>query len=218
MKDLEQLIEQLDESERQRVGGQASPLAAGRKREEILVKGLQLVGQAHGVKFKEPLGIDSRGDFMLSLDSAGQSNRFGPTLVGVLNRFSPRCGLVAGTILLESSSWCYMNHFEVERLLRHVASERPKVTLTLVDASHGYDDYDVTGHPDVDRVCIGHQIRKGDYFNVYGAGGKRGERWRGDLLPTMREVLGLPNVEDQIEIIAQSSEGDGEPQASVERQ
>lgn len=56
-------------------------------------------------------------------------------------------------------------------------------TTRLVSSEHGFDDFDVLGLPMVQRVCVGHGIKKGDIFNVYcgGGGNKLGGTWQGTL-------------------------------------
>lgn len=59
--------------------------------------------------------------------------------------------------------------------------------VTLSSAEHGFDDFDVTGHETVYRACVGHGIKKGDVFNVYGPPGtKSGAVWRGSVEVSLR--------------------------------
>lgn len=79
-----------------------------------------------------------------------------------------------------------------------LGSDRPGVELHLIDSERGdrgFDDYDVTGHATVYRVCIGNNLHKGDIFNVYGPpGSKRGAPWLGDLEKSLCAYLKVPNV------------------------
>lgn len=59
-----------------------------------------------------------------------------------------------------------------------------------VNSEHGYDDYDVIGHPVVHRITVGHGIKKGDIFNVYCADSRKvGGQWTGSLVPSFASVL-----------------------------
>ena len=66
------------------------------------------------------------------------------------------------------------------------------IELNLVSSAHGFHDFDVTGHPDVHRVCIGFGIKKGDVFNVYGPGSsKRGAFWMESVEKSLANFLDL---------------------------
>lgn len=59
-----------------------------------------------------------------------------------------------------------------------------------VNSEHGYDDYDVIGHPVVHRITVGHGIKKGDIFNVYCVDSRKvGGQWTGSLVPSFASVL-----------------------------
>lgn len=69
------------------------------------------------------------------------------------------------------------------------------VHLQLVAAKHGFDDFDVTGHETVHRVCIPRGLKNGDIFNVYGPPGtKHGATWRGSIESSLCEHLGADRV------------------------
>ena len=110
------------ERDNERVSGTGyrpgSPLDIGRKREARLAQGLRDLGTEHNIQFAEPLQIDSRGEFKLVVDAPG----FGPELVDLINAHRPRTGAQAMDpgYLLPTSTWCRMNHFDVEKMLRDV--------------------------------------------------------------------------------------------------
>lgn len=68
------------------------------------------------------------------------------------------------------------------------------IKVQLVSNDKGYDDYDVTGSDRATRVCIGHGIRKGEIFNVYNQGSKTGGIWKGNLVLTLRDLLGTNQI------------------------
>lgn len=69
------------------------------------------------------------------------------------------------------------------------------VQLQLVAAKNGFDDFDVLGHDSVHRVCIRHDIKNGDTFNVYGRSGtKHGAIWRGSVECSLCKHLSVDSV------------------------
>lgn len=69
------------------------------------------------------------------------------------------------------------------------------IKLQLISAEHGFDDYDVTGHEDIHRVCVGQALKQGDIFNVYGPEStKRGATWQGSVEKSLSSFL-LVNVD-----------------------
>lgn len=40
-------------------------------------------------------------------------------------------------------------------------------TARLVNSHHGFQDFDIDGHPVVRRACVPNSIKKGEHFNVY---------------------------------------------------
>jgi len=73
-------------------------------------------------------------------------------------------------------------------------SQRGHITLTQICSDHGFDDYDVAGHPAIYRVCVGHGLKHGDLFNMYGPAGKRGATWCGNLEASLARFLDVSAV------------------------
>lgn len=92
----------------------AGGMQAGVKRQAALVKALDAMAKLLGTTLKGPLQIDSRGDISIVCPESG---RYGASFAKWLNQGSPRTGMYPGAIMEESSSWCHMNHFEVEKLV-----------------------------------------------------------------------------------------------------
>ncbi len=62
------------------------------------------------------------------------------------------------------------------------------IKTVIVSSEHGFDDIDITGVPQVHRVCVPHGIKHGDTFNVYCEGGvKQGAIWRGSVERSLSE-------------------------------
>ncbi len=58
-----------------------------------------------------------------------------------------------------------------------------KINIKLVTSKHGYDDFDVAGHPlHIYRACVPRNIKKNETFNVYlGQSRKLSAAWQGSL-------------------------------------
>jgi hypothetical protein len=104
-----------------------TPLETSRMRESMLATGLRILGAKHGLLFREPLQIDSNGEF--SLVAAGADDgpypswgsqpcgTYGASFVALLNKHNPRTGMLPTKYMDPSNGWCRINHFDVERML-----------------------------------------------------------------------------------------------------
>lgn len=73
------------------------------------------------------------------------------------------------------------------------------ITLQLVSSEHGFDDFDVAGHGDVHRICVGHGIQQGESFNAYGPDGvKTGVKWCGSVELSLGRFLGVAESAIQV--------------------
>lgn len=64
------------------------------------------------------------------------------------------------------------------------------IKLQLISTEHGFDNFDVIGHLEIRRVTIGHNLERGDVFNVYGPEStKRGATWRGTVEMSLASFL-----------------------------
>lgn len=106
--------------------GDLKGLDHSRAREAALSEALVSLAKGYGVKLN-PDGsryIDSNGEFNIYAVSESQpathwdkaTGRYGE-FAAVLNAHSPRTGILRGALLSEGSSWCYMNHFDVEKMV-----------------------------------------------------------------------------------------------------
>ncbi|MDO8416558.1 MAG: hypothetical protein Q7S87_10155 [Agitococcus sp.] len=110
-----------------------SPVERGHQRGVAIGQALLALAAEHGVALEQPLSIDSRGEFRIFVEAPtgpGQpvatEQRYGLKFASLLNKHNPRCGTTGGAHLLASSSWCYLNHFDAERLV--VAAVSPTAT------------------------------------------------------------------------------------------
>lgn len=102
--------------------GTLSSVQHGRQRESALAGALHAMAASHGVKLKNYLHINSLGEFDIFA-----TGKYGQAFADWLNKGAPRCGYLPGAKMDASSSWCFMNHFDVERMvLAYYAAEAQK--------------------------------------------------------------------------------------------
>ena len=65
------------------------------------------------------------------------------------------------------------------------------ILIKLITSKHGYDDYDVYGHPTICRICPYPSIHKGEFFNAYGRDAKRGIPWQGSIPASLAKALNI---------------------------
>lgn len=85
---------------------------------------------------------------------------------------------------------------EQARILLHKArcnASLPQlISSRLVCDKHGYQDFDIEGHPSVRRACVSSGIRPGQQFNVYyGDNCKSSAIWTGTLEDSIRKFAPL---------------------------
>lgn len=113
----------IQDSEKFAAGAIAS-VPFSRLREEHLATALRELATLHGTALQLPLQINSNGEFsVVALQEGQTSARMGSGAYGsfaeVLNPHRPRCGVFGSppAQLEERSGWCYLNHFDAERLV-----------------------------------------------------------------------------------------------------
>ncbi len=129
MSALQKAVAALMETHRQFNNGELSPVAHGNNRETHLAEALRAVAAKTGVTLREPLRIDSNGEFSIvavptePTNIPGAAGRYSDEFVALLNRHNPRCGVLPTAHLLPENGWCRMNHFDVERLVLEAHAE-----------------------------------------------------------------------------------------------
>jgi len=99
-------------------------------REAALADALGAMAEDFGVKLQRPLQINSRGEFaIVALNADGSdpsrsvkaTNQFG-AFADHLNPHNPRTGTQPGAHMIPENGWCYINHFEIERMVLSFAA------------------------------------------------------------------------------------------------
>jgi hypothetical protein len=122
------IVEQLIDAHAQFKQGTISAYAFANMRGPYIAQALQAVAHELGADLKEYAILAKRaeGAVAASYDAVGH---YGEAFVEVLNRYSPRTGIFAGAILSASCGWCYLNHFDAEKLVMDYYSEQQKGKL-----------------------------------------------------------------------------------------
>lgn len=99
-----------------------TPFELGRRREQRLAQELIALAKKHGVVLREPLQIDTNGEYCLAVSNGsvndGPSDPCGDfgALAKVLSKYRPRTGARPSKVY-SYDGWCYMNHFDVEKMI-----------------------------------------------------------------------------------------------------
>lgn len=112
-KQFKQAIAALNQTNEAFAAGLISPVEHGDRREAALAGALVGMASQFGVQLKSTRYIDARGDMSLVAKGA-----YGARFAALLNTANPRCGIAPGAVLCGLATWCYMNHFDVERLVQ----------------------------------------------------------------------------------------------------
>lgn len=124
-KHFQQAIAALNQTNEAFQAGLISSVQHGDQREAALAAALAGMAATFQVTFKGGRYIDSRGEFRLA-----STGCFGKRFADLLNTAKPRCGVYGVAILTQEATWCFINHFEVERLVqRFYAMESVKPSV-----------------------------------------------------------------------------------------
>lgn len=119
--EFNQAIEELAQVHEKFKKRELTSLQHGNQRQDAINKALNCMAKDMGTELEMPLRIDSRGDYSLKtkpLPNGGNRPGFGADFTQALNAAGPRCGMPGTTaVLLETSCWCYLNHFAAEKMV-----------------------------------------------------------------------------------------------------
>lgn len=120
--EFRQAIAMLKQANECFANGTTSSIAHSHTREAALMAALQALARTFGVKLATVGRIDARGELHIVAQDGDRDpklgcGRFGGPFATLLNTGNPRCGVAPGAYLDSESGWCYMNHFDVEKLV-----------------------------------------------------------------------------------------------------
>lgn len=116
-------VQALQDTNAKFADGKALAVPHSVARAKAIGEALTALAAEFGVTIAGPLHIDSRGEFMLTAKDPADTTprpvtgKFGAELASILNEHNPRQGVAPGPFLHADSGWCYMNHFDAERLV-----------------------------------------------------------------------------------------------------
>jgi hypothetical protein len=103
--------------------GKLSSVAYSNERETCLADALRAMAAEHRIRLREPLQVDSRGEFTIvarAVDETPPSQgagRFGDAFALALTRHCARTGTAGPTHIIGENGWCLLNHFDAERMV-----------------------------------------------------------------------------------------------------
>lgn len=111
--------------------GTVSSVEHGYRRGVALCSAIFEMAACMGASLEKPISIDSRGEIHVVTKGKSHwdrgSGRYGEEFASWLNKANPRTGIAPGAVMLPEAGWCYLNHFNVEKLVLEYASTLAKV-------------------------------------------------------------------------------------------
>ena len=117
-------------------GSDLLPFPEGKRREEAISDGLRQLAKRCGIALREPLHIDSNGEFHLvasnGTDRDGPQDgcgQYGEQFAALIAKHGSRTGVLAygySNHRAASDGWCMMNHFAVQAMLEEAEATNPQ--------------------------------------------------------------------------------------------
>jgi hypothetical protein len=153
-----------------------SPIEVAIAREQKLAEGLRHLAACFEKKFKEPLQINSNGEFLLSIvdptDPSGVfCGQYEDALASIISPHSPRTGIYPTTFIDGVNGWCWMTHFNVARMLEQFEAKERTFLCTFYGKKAGETGSDYW-NPDVEVFSVSTQekilaaLTKAGYENI----------------------------------------------------
>ena len=100
----------------------------GQRRQQALADGLRRLAAANGIKFREPLQIDSNGEFSLAVSNGTDRDgpqdgcgEFGEVIAELVNKSGgARTGIHPTKHMGANNGWCRLEHFAAQSILEKV--------------------------------------------------------------------------------------------------
>jgi hypothetical protein len=125
--DFDEAITSLRDANERFSKGALSPLAHRDERERALANALRAMATAHGIVLEEPVQVNANGEFSItSANPAGPAKfhgagKFGDTFAAALTAHRARTGTPGPNTIASDNGWCYLNHFEAEKMVLEFA-------------------------------------------------------------------------------------------------
>lgn len=129
-KTITHAVQELDELNRAFSTNRVSAVEHGATRGRILAEALESMAADFGVRLQTPMHIDGNGEFSIVAMNEGGTNpahygtgKYGAEFAALLSPHGPRTGIQPAASISADNGWCRMNHFNVERMIRHYAAQ-----------------------------------------------------------------------------------------------
>jgi tape measure domain-containing protein len=193
--------------------GALTPVAFRDLREPALIKALTAMAAEMGVTLRQPCQINSNGEISVVAEQAAPSgpNRdacgsYGESFAAALSKHHPRTGVVPMAVVPPDNGWCYLNHFEAEKMvLDYFDQQKPAVAPTTQPVLEQKNPRDLLGHlmsiepggKSVFSLSMGNEAKATFivYYDQQEARGDRGGRVPG-LVTGEYEVWTSPTPDD----------------------
>lgn len=125
-KEFRQAIAVLKQTNEDFSNGHTSSVAHGHTRSAALCAAVTAMARSFGVTL-EPIGcIDARGELSIfaaatATEGRTRSGRFGGPFATLLSESNVRTGIRPPAHLASESGWCYINHFDAEKMVLRYA-------------------------------------------------------------------------------------------------
>ncbi len=121
-KEFRQAIAVLKQTNEDFANGHTSSVAHAHTRQAALASALKFMAQSFGVILEPIHAIDARGEVRIVARDGDRDprlgcGRFGDRYAAWLNKANPRTGIAPGATMDALSGWCYINHFEAEKMV-----------------------------------------------------------------------------------------------------
>lgn len=130
----------LQKAHQQFQSGEISSVGHSKARESALAAALNAIARENQVALTQPLMFDSRGEFLIVCERRPRDEKppqYGPVLSALLTKHGARCGVQPGAHIASEASWCWLNHFSAERLVKDYAGQATDEDVEAAEAAPG---------------------------------------------------------------------------------
>lgn len=103
-------VSAMQQAETDRLSGKLKSVPAGRAREAALCEAVMQLAIDQGAVIEKIPCFTSRAELRIV-------GMYSAEFAAIVNGFRPRCGIYPTAVMSEGQQWCYMNHFDAERMV-----------------------------------------------------------------------------------------------------